>query len=198
MSATTTTRDGITLTCSPEKDGDSIVFAYILNNGGRADAYVSDAELKIDPATNTASADPNGVAIWRGEDGYAHVLKGVATLPVDRTTPGRVMPLMVRLGAGEQISRRLVLQMPLAEHSPYYGIGNLREYRLADIDGVRLLIDILPVPDPSFTAKPVPYADGYFDVGVRNTIPLMVRMSCDFRARGLHVMVRHGSYVRPD
>ncbi len=198
MGTTTSTRDSITLTCTPEKQGDTIVFAYTVKNDGRAPAYVSDAETRLDMKARTAEADPNGVTIWRGGEGYAHVLKGVAPWPTDRTTLGRVMPLMVRLAPGAVIARKLVLPMPLAEHSPYYGIGNLRDYSMTEIEGVRLLVDVLPEPDPAFVAEAVPYAKGMFDVGVRGTLPLMRRLACDFRAHGLHLMIRNASYPRPD
>jgi hypothetical protein len=91
-----------------------------------------------------------------------------------------------------------VLSLPLAEHSPYFAIGNLRTFRLTDIEGVRLLLDVFPAPDANFVAPSVPYAEEYFDVGVRNTLPLFIRLSCDFRARGLHLMMRNDSYPRPE
>lgn len=198
MTELTDTRDGITLSCSPEKQGDSVVFSYSVTNAGTATAFVADAAMKIDPVARVAEADPDGVTVWRGADNYAHVLKGVAALPTDRTTPGRVMPLMHALAPGARIERVLTLALPLAEHSPYFSIGNLRDYRLSEIDGVTLSLDVLPAPPPPFAARPVAYAPEYVDVGVRGTLPLIRRLSCGFRARGLHLMLRTDAYPRPE
>lgn len=198
MAELTDTRHGITLACSPEKQGDTVVFTYSVTNAGTVTAFVADAAMKIDSAARTVEADPDGVTVWRGADNYAHVLKGVAELPTDRTTPGRVMPLMHALAPGARIERVLTLALPLAEHSPYFAIGNLRHYRLSEIEGVTLSLDVLPAPPPPFEARPVPYAPDYVDVGVRGTLPLMKRLSCAFRARGLHLMLRTDSYPRPE
>jgi hypothetical protein len=196
--AGTDVRDGITLTCAPEKQGERLVFAYSIANGGHADAFVSDAGMRVDPAARTASADPDAVSIWLSPDRYATVLKGVAPLPTDRDVPGVVMPLMLRLAPGARIERTLTLDLPLAEHSFYYSLRNLRDYRLTEIEGVRLAIDVLAKVPPGFAPKPVPYAPEHVDIGVRGTLPLLTRLSCRFPARGLHLMVLGESYPRPD
>lgn len=196
--ATTDVRDGITLTCSPEKQGDAIVFSYSLANGGHAEAYVSDAGTRINPAARTASADPDAVTIWLSPDRFATVLKGVAPLPEERDVPGVVMPLMTRLAPGARIERTLSLALPLAEHGPYDSVANLRDYRLSEIEGIRLAIDVFARVPPGFVANPVAYAPEHVDIGVRGTIPLLTRLSCRFPARGLHLMVRTGPYPRPD
>jgi len=196
--ATTDVRDAITLTCTPEKQGDSIVFSYGIANGGNTEAFVSDAGTRIDPAARTASADPDAVSVWLSPDRFATVLKGVAPLPEDRDIPGVVMPLMVRLAPGARIERTLTLALPLAEHSPYYSVANLRDYRLAEIEGMRFAVDVLARVPPGFAPAPVAYAPGHVDIGVRGTIPLLTRLSCRFPARGLHLMVRTDAYPRPD
>lgn len=196
--ATTDVRDGITLTCSPEKQGETIVFSYSIANGGRGEAFVSDAGTRIDPAARTASADPDAVSVWLSPDRFATVLKGVAPLPEERDVPGVVMPLMVRLAPGARIERSLKLELPLAEHSSYYSIANLRDYRLAEIEGLRLAIDVFARVPPGFVPNPVEYAPEHVDIGVRGTLPLLTRLSCRFPARGLQMMVRTGSYPRPD
>lgn len=209
MAITTDTRDGLTLSCSPSKEGETVVFEYSLVNAGGRDAYVSDAGPQIDPTGKSITAEPDAVTIWRGEDGYANVLKGVAALPRDRDVPGMVMPLMHRLAPGARIERRLVLALPLAEHSPYYSLGPVGDYRLAEIVGVRLGIDVLPNPPAAidlpggaaplpFAPAPVPYADAYVDIGVRGTLPLLRRLACSFRAHGLHLMLRTDAYPRPE
>lgn len=194
----TDVRDGITLTCAPEKQDEAIVFTYSIANGGQADAYVSDAGTRIDTAARTASPDPDAVSVWLSTDRFATVLKGVAALPEDRAIPGVVMPLMVKLAPGARVERTLILTLPLAEHSPYYSVANLREYRLGEIEGIRLAVDVFARVPPGFVANPVAYAPGHVDIGVRGTLPLLTRLSCRFPARGLHLMVRTGAYPRPD
>jgi hypothetical protein len=196
--AGTDVRDGITLTCSPDKQGENLVFTYSLANGGNAEAFVSDAGLRVDPKARTASADPDAVSVWLSPDRFATVLKGVAALPPERDVPGVVMPLMLRLAPGARIERTLTLALPLAEHSPYYGMRNLRDYRLTEIEGVRLAVDVLARVPPGFAPKPVAYAPEHVDIGVRGTLPLLTRLSCRFPARGLHLMVLGEPYPRPD
>jgi hypothetical protein len=196
--ATTDVRDGITLTCSPEKQGETIVFSYSIANGGHGEAFVSDAGTKVDMAARTASADPDAVSIWLSPDKFATVLKGVAPLPEERDVPGLVMPLMVRLAPGARIERTLTLSLPLAEQSSYYSVANLRDYRLGEIEGLRLAVDVLARVPAGFVAKPVAYAPAHVDIGVRGTLPLLTRLSCRFPARGLHMMVRTGAFPRPD
>lgn len=196
--ATTDIRDGITLTCAPEKQDDTIVFTYSIANGGHADAYVSDAGTRVDTVARTASPDPGMVSVWLSADRFATVLKGVAALPDERDVPGVVMPLMVKLAPGARLERTLTLTLPLAEHSTYYSVANLREYRLGEIEGMRLAIDVFARVPPGFVAVPVAYAPGHVDIGVVGTLPLLTRLSCRFPAKGLHLMVRTGAYPRPD
>ena len=196
--ASTEIRDGITLTCAPDKQGEVIVFTYSIANGGHTEAYVSDAGTLIDAKARTASADPDAVSIWLSPDRFATVLKGVAPLPDDRDIPGVVMPLMTRLAPGARLERTLTLALPLAEHSPYYSLANVRDYRLGEIEGMRLAIDVFAKVPPGFTPSPVAYAPDHVDIGVRGTLPLLTRLACTFPARGLHLMVRTGAYPRPD
>ncbi len=196
--ASTDTRDAITLSCTPEKQGDTIVFAYSLTNGGTATAYASDAGTRIDSKARTASADPDEATVWLAPDRYATVLKGVAAAPPDSDVPFTVMPLMVALAPGARIERSLTLTLPLAEQSPYYGVGELREYRLVEIEGMTLAIDVFARVPPGFAPRPVAFAPEHVDIGVRGTLPLLTRLSCRFPARGLQMMVRTGPYPRPD
>lgn len=198
MSGQVDTRDGVTLSCTPSREGDVLVFEYSLANGGNGPVYASDAGTRTDAQAGTAEADPGIVTIWRAQDGYAHVLKGVAPLPEERDVPGRIMPLMVRVAPGERIARRLVLALPLAEQSDYYPPGPVRDYRIEEIEGVRLSIDVLTAAPPGFAPEAVDYAEGFVDIGVRGTLPLLRRVSCSFRAKGLHLLVRTGDYPRPD
>jgi hypothetical protein len=196
--ASTDTRDGITLTCTPEKQGDTIVLAYTLANAGPTQAYAADAMPKIDPQARTATPDPDAVAVWLTQDRFATVLKGVAALPQDRDVPYTVMPLMAALPPGARIERTLSLSLPLAEHGPYHGLANVRDYRLTEIEGITLAIDVLARLPEGFAPKPVAYAPDHLDIGMRGTLPLLTRLTCRFPARGLQLMMRIGAYPRPD
>jgi hypothetical protein len=44
----------------------------------------------------------------------------------------------------------------------------------------------------------VGFAESYVEIGVRGTLPLLRRVSCSFRAKGLHLLVRTDAYPRPD
>ena len=196
--ASTDTRDGITLTCTPEKQGDTIVLAYTLANAGPTPAYAADAMPKIAPQARIATPDPDAVAVWLTQDRFATVLKGVAAMPQDRDVPFTVMPLMVALPPGARIERTLSLSLPLAEHGPYHGLANVRDYRLTEIEGITLAIDVLARLPPDFAPKPVAYAPEHVDIGMRGTLPLLTRLTCRFPARGLQLLMRTGAYPRPD
>lgn len=191
-------RDGITIACTSSREGDTILFKYSLANAGREAVFAADAWTVTDAQAGTVVADPSVVTVWRAQNGYAHVLKGVAPLREAFDVPGRVMPLMARLGPGERIERTLVLALPLAEQSDYYPIGPVSEYRVTEIEGVRLSVDVLASTPPEFVAAAVPFAEGLFDIGVRGTLPLLRRVICSFRAKGLHLMVRTDDFPRPD
>lgn len=131
--------DNLVLTAAPEKVEETVVFAYSVVNAGRIDAYVFDALALDDPATREPRLDPDAVTVWRSQDGYAHVLKGIAPLPTDSDVWRSLNPLALLVPPGGRIDRRLVLPLPLAEQSPYFPLAGLRQYRLTDIEGVRLL-----------------------------------------------------------
>lgn len=194
----TDTRDGITLTCTPERQGETIIMTYGVANGGTSVAYVSDAGMRVEPSTRTASADPDQVSIWLTHDRYAKVLKGVPPPPEDADVLFTIMPLMVALEPGASIARTLILALPLAEQSPYFGVGNLRDYRLAEIEGMVLAIDVFARVPSGFVPRPVSYAPGHVNIGVRGTIPLLTRLSCRFPTRGMQMMVLTHAYPRPD
>ena len=51
--------------------------------------------------------------------------------------------------------------MPLAERSPYFPAANLRDYRIAEITGLALLIDVLPDTAPGLRVEPVAFAPSH-------------------------------------
>lgn len=198
MPSATTTRDDITLTCDIARVEDSIVFTYSVANGGGADICVMDAEPTVDPLTQRPGADPAAATLWRGADGYAQVLKGVASLPPGVEPETRIMPYGVLVPPGESVSRRLAERMPLAEHSPYAPVGHLREYRLMPIEGVALAVDVLPLGGPAVAVPAREIGGGYRRVVADESVVLFRRLACGFRARGLFMLVRTDAYPRPD
>lgn len=198
MPTATATRDHVTLTCDIAREGDAIVFAYCLDNAGGDDVLVMDADLAIDPATQRRRADGSACTVWLGADGYAQVLKGVAALPAGVDPETRTMPLAVRLEPGKRLERRITQPMPLAEHSPYAPLANLRDYRLAPIQGVALSVDVLPIGAPGLAVDARDVGRPWLRVVAHESVMLFHRLACGFRARGLHMMVRKDDYPRPD
>ena len=198
MPVTTATVGEITLTCDIARVDDSIVFTYSLANQGRAAVLVMDASPSHNPATGRTTADPNAVTTWLGADAHAHVLKGTAPLPEGADPEAPILPLGVRLEPGKRIDRRLSERLPLAEHSPYVPLGVLSEYRLAPIQGVALTVEILPAL-PGLIAEARDIARGWWRVSDPEAAAgLVKRLTCTFRARGLHMLVRIDNYPRPD
>jgi hypothetical protein len=199
MSNTTLPGPEVAMTCQPTRKGDMIVFAYTIENRGQQDVYVFDAVAERSPTDrNAAIANPDHVTIWRDARQYAHVLKGVAALPIGRSVSVRIIPLAAALHAGESLERVLTLAMPLAEHSPYFPVGRVQDYRLEEIKGVSLTVEYLPASAPGFTATPVDFAPGLYRVAASQTIPALRRVDCAFVTRGLHLLVRTDAYPRPD
>ncbi|MCC6716249.1 MAG: hypothetical protein IT555_00030 [Acetobacteraceae bacterium] len=198
MPTATAQRDDVVLTCSPEKTADTIVINYGISNRGRAPVYVADAMPRIDSATKTVAADPDAVTIWRGANNHAHVLKGLAALPTDRMVFGRVYPLMARIEPGAALDRVLTIALPMAEHSPYFSVTNLRSYRLTDIEGITVAIDMVVARAPEPQAVTVDYAPELFAIPPAEMLARSQRLACSFSAKGLHLMMRTDTYPRPD
>jgi len=198
MPSTTATVGDITLTCDIARVEDSIVFTYSLANAGRAAVLVIDASPVADPGTGRRRADETSVTTWLGADNHAHVLKGTAPLPDGVEPEAAITPLGVRLEPGKTIERRLSERLPLSEHSPYAPPGNLREYRLAPIQGVALTVEILPAL-PGLIAEARDIARGWWRVvDPEAAAGLVQRLTCAFRARGLFMLARRGDYPRPE
>ena len=117
-----TTPDGAvkTLTCQPLREGDTLVFPYQIANGGRADIYVMDAVAEWDADTSKVHLNTNSVVIAQASDGFAHIMKGIAPLPADRSVAVRVIPLAGEGTAGGTLERRLEVGLPLHKTDPYH------------------------------------------------------------------------------
>jgi Ca2+/Na+ antiporter len=87
--------------------------------------------------------------------------------------------------------------MPLAEHSAYVPTANLREYRMAPIQGVALTVEVLPAL-PGLVAEARDIARGWWRVADPEAAAgLVQRLTCTFRARGLFMLARKDDYPRP-
>jgi hypothetical protein len=196
MASATATSGEVTLTCDIARVEDSIVFSYSLANAGRGAVLVMDAFPVRDAGTGRQMAVP-GVATWLGADGRAHVLKGSAPMPATVDPEAPILALGMRLEPGKRIERRHAEPMPLGEHSAYVPTANLREYRMAPIQGVALTVEVLPAL-PGLVAEARDIARGWWRVADPEAAAgLVQRLTCGFRARGLFMLVRKDDYPRP-
>lgn len=188
----------VVLTCSPEKADDRIILSYAVTNRGAVAVYVMDATLGPDPVTRAPVLHPGDATIWLGRDNYAHVLNGLALLPTDRDVRVRAIPVSLRLEPGATLSRTIELREPIAEMSPYYAPGPVRDYRVVAIEGIALHVDILPTNAPGLREAPVEASPIHTRASADNLTAALQRVSVSFRAKGLHLMVRTDAYPRPD
>ena len=188
----------ITLVCRPDRAGNRLVFPYAITNRGAVDVYVMDASPAVDPNTRQAKADPHSAVIWLAADGFAHILRGVAPLPLDRDVYGHVIPLGAKLSPDATLERSLEVPLPLVETSPYYPDLPVRDYQLTDISGVVLTVEFLRSTVEGFSAEPVDYAPGLYRVWGKNTVGQTERVSCRFPSRQLSILKRPDNFPRPD
>jgi hypothetical protein len=188
---------GVTLDCRPTREGDTLVFPYTITNMSGGDIYVLDALPEMDPATGQARVNLNSAVIARGEDGFTHILRGIAPLPPDRTVSVRIIPLATRLPAGSTLDRRLTIGLPMHETGPYHPDLPIDKYRQRDIRGVVLTAHYLAASVEGFGAVPVDFAPGLFRVFAQNTVGQTSSVSCQLPARGLSILVRTDDFPRP-
>lgn len=195
--ATDAAEPGVSLSCQPTRDGDVLVFPYTLTNNTGGDIYVLDALPELDPATGEARVNLNTAVVARGEDGFAHILRGIAPVPNDRDVAVRIIPLATKLPNGGVLERRFTANEPLHETGPYHPDLPLSKYRLRDIKGVILTAHYLPASAEGFSAAPVDYAPGLFRVFAKNLEGATRAVSCQLPARGLNILVRTDDFPRP-
>jgi hypothetical protein len=188
----------VSVSCRPDRSGDRLVFPYTVSNHGSTEIYVMDATPGFDPASGRPIVDPNAPVIWLGADGFAHILRGIASLPGDRDVDVRVIPFAARLPPGETLERRLEVPLPLAETSPYYPDLPLREYQLTDIQGVVLIVEFLRNTVEGFGVEAAPAAPDLFRVWGNHTVGQTERTSCAFPSRQLQILKRSDDFPRPD
>lgn len=197
MTDATDADPGVTLSCQPTRDGDVLVFPYTLTNSTGGDIYVLDALPEFDATTGQARVNLNTAVIARGEDGFAHILRGIAPVPNDRDVTVRIIPLATKLPKGGTLERRFTANEPLHETGPYHPDLPLSQYRLRDIKGVILTAHYLPASAEGFGAAPVDYAPGLFRVFAKDTVGATRAASCQLPARGLNILVRTDDFPRP-
>jgi hypothetical protein len=196
-SAEQSVRD-VTLECQPTRVGTKLSFPYIVTNRSEADIYVMDAVASSDPSTRQPTVNRDSAVLYLMSDGRAHVLKGIAPLPTDRTVTLRVIPFAAKVPAGGTLSRQLEIPLPLAETSPYFPDLPLRQYELVDIPGVVFSVEFLRSTAEGFSAMPVDFAPDLYRVSARNTAGMTERMSSSFPTQRLGIMKRPDAFPRPD
>lgn len=198
MSQSNAAPENLVLACTPEKTEDRIVLAYEITNRGAETWFIMDAMVGVDPATRQPRLEPDNVTLWQAAAGHANVLVGWPPVPTDRNVGVRAIPVAVRLAPRETLRRRLELPLPLAERSPYFPAANLRDYRIAEITGLALLIDVLPDTAPGLRVEPVAFAPSHVRALSANMDGDLRRVRASFRTQGLHLMVRTDAYPRPE
>jgi hypothetical protein len=188
----------VTLECKPTRVGTKLSFPYTITNRSEADIYVMDAVPSVDSDTRQAVANRDSVVVYLLGDGRAHVLKGIAPLPTDRSVTVRVIPLAAKVSPGGTLSRELEIPLPLAETSPYFPDLPLRQYELVDIPGVLFSVEFLRSTAEGFSAMPVDFAPDLYRVAAKNTVGMTERLSSSFPTQRLSIMKRGDAFPRPD
>jgi hypothetical protein len=188
---------GVTLECHASREDDTLVFPYKITNMSGGDIYVLDALPEMDPASGQPRVNLNSAVIARGADGFAHILRGIAPLPTDRTVSVRIIPLATKLPAGSTLDRRLTVGVPMHETGPYHPDLPIDKYRQRDIHGVILVVHYLAASAEGFGSAPVDFAPGLFRVFAQNTVGQVSSVSCQIAARGLSILVRTDDFPRP-
>ena len=188
----------VTLECQPTRVGAKLSFPYTITNRSQADIYVMDAVPSVDSSTRQAVANRDSVVVYLLGDGRAHVLKGIALLPTDRTVTVRIIPFAAKLPPGETLSRQLDIPLPLAETSPYFPDLPLRQYELVDISGVLFSVEFLRSTVEGFSAMPVDFAPDLYRVSAKNTAGMTERVSSSYPTQRLNIMKRVDAFPRPE
>jgi hypothetical protein len=188
----------VTLSCRPDRVGNKLIFPYTVSNHDPADIYVMDAIYAADHTTGRQALDRQAPVIWLGNNGFAHVLKGIAPLPPDRDVNVRIIPLAAKLAPSGTLTRSLEVELPLAETDPYHADLPLRAYDLTDIQGIVLTIEFLSSRVDGFGAEPAADAPDLYRVWGKHTVGQTERVSCSFPSRQLQILKRRDNFPRPD
>jgi hypothetical protein len=184
------------VTCQPGKEGSSLVCDYRVENFGPTEAYVMHALPGIDPETRAARANDQAMVIMLGPDGDVIVGKFVAPLPTDRRIAMPVFPFARRLSPGQAIESRLVIPLPLAEGSPYFGDLPLRSYEMVDIKAMVFTIGYWAVGTDGLVALAGDHTPELFTVVTRDTARSAALATQRFPTRGLQLFKRTDQFPR--
>ena len=187
----------VSLECEPSRIGTKLVFSYRITNHGKTDIYVMDAIPSVD-ASRRAVANHDSAVVYLTRNGHAHVLKGIAALPTDRSVTMRVIPLATRLPAGAVLARDLTIPLPLAETSPYFPDLPLRQYELVETQGLLFSVEFLRSTAAGFAATPVDFAPDLYRASAQNTVGMTERVTRAFPSQRLSIMKRPDQFPRPD
>jgi len=194
--ATVPTTTDLKLSCRPGKEGHKLVFDYSLHNLGQSDVYVMHAVPSIDPATKAPRADDKAVCVILNAEGDVIIGKFVPPVPANRRVAVPVMPLALRLAAGDMLERRLEVAEPLAETSPNLPDLTLRQYELVDIDAVVFAIGYWVSGAPGIAVAPSPDAPGLFSVIASRAGAGSALVLQRFLTHGLQVFRRTDEFTR--
>ena len=187
----------VTLECEPTRVGTKLVFSYKVTNRGNADVYVMDAVAGVD-AARRAVAHRDSAVVYLTRNGHAHVLKGIAALPTDRSVTVRIIPLATRLPAGGVLARSLTIPLPLAETSPYFPDLPLRQYDLVETQGLYFSVEFLRSTAQGFAATAVDFAPDLYRASAQDTAGMTERVTRAFPSQRLSIMKRPDEFPRPD
>jgi hypothetical protein len=195
MASVPTTAD-LKLSCRPSKEGKKLVFEYSLHNLSDADVYVMHAILSVDPSTKEAFADDKAACVILGTNGDALIGKFVAPLPTNLRPAIQMVPMALRLAAGNILARRLEVTEPLAEMSPYLPDLKLRQYEVIDIDAVVFAVSYWVSGAAGIAVAPSPHAPDLFSVIAAKAGVGSALVSQRFQTRGLQVFRRTDQFPR--
>lgn len=156
-----TQRGALHLQCQPNKVGTAFTFAYRVENRGATPLYVMDAMPHVDAETRATAPNPHAVVTILRGDGIVVLGKFIAPLPQDRVLLAPDLPLCVRLDPGQAIERELLVPLPFAEASPYFPDLHLRDYELAEVNGIAFAIGYFSADTEGLYAAPAAYAPDY-------------------------------------
>ncbi len=194
--ATVPTTTDLKLSCRPGKEGKKLVFDYSLHNLSQSDVYVMHAILSVDPSTRQPIADDKAACVILGTNGDALIGKFVAPLPTNLRPAVQMVPMALRLAAGDILARRLEVAEPLAEMSPYLPDLKLRQYEVVDIDAVVFAVSYWVSGAAGVAVAPSPHAPDLFNVIAARSGAGSALVSQRFQTRGLQVFKRTDQFPR--
>lgn len=185
----------LTLTCHAALKPTALEIRYSVHNGGDRPVYVLDM-LPINGAgTPEAAGNPAMNTVIAGPD-HLTVLRGIAPLP-RQPVAVRVIPLATALAPARALERDIVLNLPVAERSPYYGDLPLRQYTHGGVNAVTLVVHVVRETVDGFKATPANgFAEGLLTLHATDLVRAVESLSCTVPVRGLSILRRTDAFKR--